>query len=469
MNPTMAVPSLTEVSTVVLRYKAALLLSFLVPVIASICISFVVTPKYEAVGRLLVQVGREYLPQPETAASGQSSPSISMKETVDTEVQIANSVDLMRDVVQAVTIERLYPALAATAPRDVSLESVAIRAFSKDLSVSSMRLTNVIEVALRNPRREVAEEALRVLMDRYRALHTLAFSQSRRPVLERQASENEALLSELQRQRADYATAHGLFSVAEQRSLLVQQRSRDLQELRNVAQRKLSIEAQIGAITAQIERTPATITLQSTSQNSPNANDAQKRARDLTARRQEFAARGLGPEFPAVAGLSAELASIQRDLARTQARDVAVTTGINPMANSLRTQLASLETDLAPLTGTIEELQANLAACDVQLRQLVQDEVQLRDYDRRISDIEATTVTTRQRLADARYADSLDRAEVGSVRVVQNPAISDMPVWPNKRLFAAAGVLLGMVASAFSLLIALTFGNHCLTIETVER
>ena len=319
------------------------------------------------------------------------------------------------------------------------------------------------------PPREVAEEALRVLMDRFRAMHTLAFSQSRRPVLERQASESEALLEELQRQRADYATAHGLFSVAEQRSQLVQQRGKDLQELRNVAQRKLSIEAQMNFITAALERTPATITLQTMSQNSPNANDAQKRARDLTARRQELAARGFGPDFPAVAGLTAELASIQRDLARTQARDVAVTIGVNPMANSLRTQLASLETDLAPLAGTIAGLQADLASYDVQLRQLVQDEVRLRDYDRRISDIEATTVITRQRLADARYADNLDRAGVGSVKVVQNPATSDTPVWPNKRLFAAAGVLVGLVASAFSLLIALTFGNHCLTIETVER
>ena len=93
----------------------------------------------------------------------------------------------------------------------------------------------------------------------------------------------------------------------------------------------------------------------------------------------------------------------------------------------------------------------------------------MRDYDRRIEDLVAATEVTRKRLADARYTADLDRAGVVSVKEVQSPIATDKPVWPNKRLMAAAGVVAGLMASAFSLLLALTFGNHCLTEETVER
>ncbi len=469
MSPAMSPPSLAEISLVAYRYKLLLALSFLLPVVASIAIAFTMTPTYEAVGRLLVQTGREYMPRPEIGGSTQSAPSTSMKETVDTEVQLLTSKDLMRSVVRAVTAERLYPKLAGTPARGGTLENSAVKAFSQDLSVSPVRLTDVIEVALRNSNREVAEEALRVLIDRFKAMHVQAFSQNRRPVLEHLASQDEALLATLQRQRAEYAAGHGLYALAEQRSQLVQQHAKDLQDLRSAEQRKASIEAQLRSITTELERQPATITLQTTSQNSATADDAQKRARDLSARRQEALARGLGPGLPAVAGLTAELNSVQRTLAQTRARDIAVTAGVNPVATALKVQLASLETDLAPLAGTIAALQTTLGTYDAQLRRLGQDEITLRDYDQRISDMQATTTTTRQRLADARYIDDLDRAEVGSVKEVQSPTGSDQPVRPNKRLIGAGGVLVGLFASAFSLLIALTFGNNCLTAETVER
>ena len=469
MKPAPSLPSSSEVAAVALRHRLWLALSFLLPLLASVAVAFVIRPQYQAVGRLLVQVGREYIPQPETTGSSQSTPSTSMKETVDTEVQIATSLDLARDVVGTVTVGRLYPSLASSRPQGAALDEAAVKEFSHDLSVSPVRLTNVIEVSLRNSDRGVAEEALSLFIDRFRALHVAAFSQSRRPVLERQVNEDTDWLTRLQRERGDYVVRNGAYSLVEQRSQVIQQRNKDVQDLRAATQRQVAVQAQLLYVDAELHRQPAMITLQTTNQPSPAADDAHKRARDVEASRRELLARGIGPNLPVMAGLDAELASLQRSLAQTKPRDEAVTLGVNPALNSLKAQQIALQVELAPLDGTIQALQRQLGTYDAQLRQLAQDDVTLRDYDRRIADLEQSTTTTRQRLADARYADDLDRAEVGSVKVVQAPTTSDRPVWPDKRLIASAGVVAGAVASAFTLLLALTFGNHCLTAETVER
>lgn len=469
MNPAASTPSLTEIVTVAFRYKRALALSFLVPVIASIAIAYAITPKYEAEGRILVRTGREYMPHPDVAGATQTAPSTSMKETVDTEVQILTSRDLIRDVVRAMTVARLYPDLAASPPPGIPLEHAAVRALSQDLLVSPVKLTDVIEIELRNPNREVAEEALGILMTRFQERHVQAFSHSRSPVIEQQVSANEKLLAGLQRERAGYESAHGLFSVSEQRGQLVQQRGKDLQDLREAERHRAAAEAQLAAVAAELGRQPATIALQTTSQESPLAEDAQKRVRDLVERRQELLARGYRPDSAPLAGPTGALASVEGALARTRARDSANTTGVNPVVTGLRVQLASLGTDLAPLVGTITALQAAVESDEARLREIAQDEVALQDYDRRIADLDSTMTTVRQRLADARYLEDLDRAQVASLEIVQSPIAADKPVWPNKRLIGAAGVLLGLVASVFSLLVALTFGNHCLAVETVER
>lgn len=469
MSPEVSLPSLVEIAAVAVRYKRFLALSFLVPVAGSIALAHAITPKYEADARLLVRVGREYMAQSEVAGSANSSPSTSMREAVDTEVQILTSQDLVRDVVRAITAEKLYPELAAAAPQHVLLEHAAAEALLRDLSVAPMKLTNVIEVGLRNPNHTMAEEALRVLIGRFQELHSQAFSRSRSPILEQQLHENEALLGALQRERAEYKVARGIFSVAEQRSQLVLQRSKNLNELREAERRKISVELQLRAVEFELAQEPATITLQTTSQESPVAEDTQKRLRDLEGRRQELLSQGHGPASPLLAGVSAELASVRQTMRQTRQRSVGVVTGVNPVATGLKTQLAALGTELSPLASAVSALRQTVDADDALLRQLAQNEVRLLDYDRRVADLDAATTLLRQRLADAHYIEYLDRAQVASLPVVQSPVASNKPVWPNKLLIGAAGVVTGMVATAFSLLVALTFGNHCLTVETVER
>jgi uncharacterized protein involved in exopolysaccharide biosynthesis len=462
-------PSSADVGVVAARYKWALILSFLLPVLASIGLGYALTPKYESEARLLVRAGWEYLPRREGAEAAQNSPSTSMRETVDTEVQILTSQDLIREVVEAVGITRLYPAQSEAPPVGVSPLRAAIDRFSRDLSVSAVKLTNVIELRLRNPSRPMAEEAMQAILDHFREFHLRAFSFNRSGVLERQVREREAQLAALQQERVEYQSQHGLYAVSEQRADLVAQRARDLHALRELERRKAAIEAQVLYVSSELARQPATMTAQSTNAPSIGAADTEKRVRDLEQRRQELMARGYMPSNPVLAGATAELNTARDALRQAKGRDVAVTTVANPLVANLKSQLLTLGMELAPLASTHDALQAAVKADDDELQGLIRDEVASHDYDHRITDLDATTTLLRQRLADARYVEEFNHAQFASVQVVQSPAASKTPVWPQKRLIGAGGVLVGLFGAAFTLLIALTFGNRCLTATGVER
>jgi uncharacterized protein involved in exopolysaccharide biosynthesis len=462
-------PSPADVRAVIARYKWALVLSFLVPVLASIGLGYALTPKYESEARLLVRAGWEYVPHREAAEGAQNSPSTSMRETVDTEVQILTSEDLIREVVEAVGVERLYPGLDRALPAGVSPLRGAVAWFSRDLSVSAVRLTNVIELRLRNPSRAMAEEAMQAMLDHFREFHLRAFSFKRSGVLDGQVRESEARLAALQQERMEYQSQHGLYAVSEQRADLVRQRARDLNALQEVKRRKAALDAQVLYVSSELARQPATTTAQSTNAPSVAAADTEKRVRDLEQRRQQLVARGYMQSNPVLAGAIAELNTARDALRQTKGREVAVTTIANPLLAGLKSQLVTLGMDLAPLASTHDALQAAVTADDEQLQRLIRDEVALHDYDRGITDLDATTTTLRQRLADARYAEDFNRAQFASVQVVQSPSASHVPVWPHKRLIGAGGVLVGLFASGFTLLIALTFGDRCLTATGVER
>lgn len=93
----------------------------------------------------------------------------------------------------------------------------------------------------------------------------------------------------------------------------------------------------------------------------------------------------------------------------------------------------------------------------------------MRRLDARIADIETATSSLRQRLADARVSDRLDRAHVAGLSVIQHPTALDRPIWPRKLYFFAGGAVLSLLSGAAAVLAALTFSNRFITADTIER
>lgn len=468
MIPVASLPSRREITAVVFRRKWFVLTAFLAPFALCATAPFLISPVYEAQARLLVKAGREFIPSADGPSGAQTSPQTTMREIVDTVVQILTSADLAQEVLRDVSIGRLYPKIANAVPDNPAPQDAGTRALMEDMRVAPLRLTNVIEVRVRNRDRQVALDALSTTLVRFLELHIQAFSHSQTKSLEIEIASNLKLLTDVQAERAAYVAAHSLYSLPEQRVFLVQQRVHRANELQDARMRDGSLNRLIAYLELELKTLPPTITLQTTTQPSSVPQDAQKRLQILRQRESELLTT-LNAQHPAVRSIRASVLAAEEAVAQANPQSVAVSSGINPLITTLKGQLANAEAERAPLAGRMADLQAAIDADDARLKQISEVEAQLRRLDARSTDLETSISALRQRLAESRVSDQLDRAQVAGLSVIQHPTASTKPISPQKMYFFVGGVVLSIMSGIAAILSALTFGNRFITPETIER
>ena len=469
MTPVISLPTLRETLTVAFRHKQSICLALILPIVASVGIAFMLTPQYEADSKILIRVGREYIPQTDAPVGGNTvMPSPTMQETIDTEGEILTSNDLLRELLQRVTIRRLYPDLYDSPPSDMSLEDAALKALHSDLGVDPVKLSNVLTISLRNGDRSVAVEALQQLLGMFQIRHVAAFSHHRSALLETQLSDDLARLVAQEKERAQYEKDNNLFSIAEQRTAAIQKREKDMADLQDADLSITGLNYRLDYLKGQLAQQHPNVTLQNTNQDSPVSDDTRKHLRDLREQRQQLLSR-YDPNSPMLNSVNAALAAAEQFAGHSQARTNAVQTGINPVYSGLQAQLYTAGSDLAPLLSKVAALRAAITSDDARLAQISTGEAVLDDLNRRITQLDTASNTLRQRVEDARYLEDLDKADVASLNIIQQPTALPRAVFPKKWLFLAAGVVIGLVLSTLVMLLSLTFGNRFLTIDTIER
>lgn len=494
-------PGWSEVVSIARRYRRWLCVAFLLPVLVAVGYAFLVTPVYQADSKVLIRAGREYEPHLDGAGRNVALPTTTMQEAIESEVQILNSRDLLRRVIDEVTLKRLYPQLAKDArPSGVAAEFYALlrhsipvawlmklarepkhassaeqtaferasKALSEDLAVTPVKMSNVIDISLRNRNRTVALQGLGRVLSTFERLHVQAFRQQRSWLLSEQITKNLAQLHKLEAQRAAYQSQSRLFSVPEQRTTLIRERAQDSHDLQDAEIQQSGLRAQIGFLKKEIAALPKSVTLSTTNQEAPTLSDAEGSLRQLKVQEHQLASlyrSGSG----VLRKTRAAIAATEAAIARGKRFSNAVSVGINPVLPTLETQLATAGAALTPLNTKIATLKQAIAEKDSHLSDLSEAELRLLDLDRQIQQINLATNTLRQRLVDARFVDDLDRADIASIHVIQRPTASIYPVFPKKRLLAAGGVAAGVLLSGLVLLLLLTFRKTFITPSAAER
>ena len=483
----LAAPSSREMLIVGLRHRRAILAAFFIPLLAALSVSFLLPKIWQADSKVMVRSGREYVAAAETGDHGAVPPTTTMQEAIDSEIEILTSKDVLRETVDAVGLERLYPELTeppgilsrlprlvgfgGPAPsareRQDSRDALAVKLLGQDLKVAPVKLSNVVEVSVRNPDRTVATETLRQLLTIFGAHHIAAFSRQPSTALDEQLQRNMAEISGLEKTRSDYANTSLVFAAGEQRTALIQQREHQAADLEEVAVHRSSLEEQVRFLTEQIQLQPKTITLETQTQPSLAASETEKSLQELRAKEGLYAAH-FNPDSAYLKDLRTAIAAHEAVLAKSKVAS-AVKTGINPTRQALDAQLTATRTELAPLAGKETQLAAAIAVADKKLQKLGTGELKLMDMDRRIAQLNAATMTLRQRLDEARFLDDLDKRHLTSVKIIDQADAPEKPVSPRKIFFLAGGIVLGLASAAGTFLFGLTFGNRFLSVEMAER
>ncbi len=178
--------NLRDILTVFFKYKNLILTVFLVTVATTIIGTFLMAPVYEAHSSLLIKIGREHIYRPEVGAENPSI-TVDREATINSEIKIASSGEVIQRVLETLTVERVYPELMELAPRDSTPLQNAVLKLKENLSITQVKDSNVIEISFQHEKPEIAALAVNTLVEKLKEHHLRIFSDPKASFLEKQA------------------------------------------------------------------------------------------------------------------------------------------------------------------------------------------------------------------------------------------------------------------------------------------
>lgn len=348
--------------------------------------TFVMPPAYEARSSVLVRFGREYVYQPEV---GDERPSIlqATEEVLNSELQILASSDVTREVVNRVTVQRLYPPLVGpwhlplvgSWPFQMSAEE-AQRKLEKKLSVEVVRKSSVILVSFTHREPQLAAEVVNLLVELYKEKHLRVFGGRSAEFVQAQLREYEQRLGDAERALEAFRQQNGVYSYDQQMSQLLRRRAELDASFRDAA-----------------------ISLRET---------------------------------------QAKLATLNAEL-RTYVVDPNVRVTRNAVFDDVKKEAIRTEAIRRSDEARISELRELLSRMDDQIRELDTRERELASLKRSVVESEKNYQMYRTKYEEMRISTEMDQQKIGNVSVIQAAAVPSKPV-RSRTLNLGIGLLLGL-------------------------
>ena len=217
--------------TIFFKHKWKILVSFVL-VAGITCVVALREPKqFVARGVVMVKFGREFVPVSEVGDA--KPPNLNPEAIINTEVQILTGRDLMEKVIDTVGVEELYPELAKSSMPPAARREVAIFDFRQNAFANPIKGSNLIEVFFRNKNPGVAAQAVNSLIDMLKVKHLQVFSDPKSAFLEAQLKEYQEKLRKSEGDIGSFKERNRVFSLGEQRSLLLKEREETEMALKN--------------------------------------------------------------------------------------------------------------------------------------------------------------------------------------------------------------------------------------------
>lgn len=453
-----------DLLTPLFYYRKAMVLAFVLPCLLGGLAGMVAHTIYTAQARLLVLYGNEYVFRPADQQNGNTIV-LDRDQIMQGELEILKSPALAEEVVEDVGATVLYPRMHGTLAQ---MRQNAITAFGRDLRVSVVPQSNVIELSLRNGDRDVALHALDVFVRQYIAYRADVFNRQMKTAPDVKRQEMSARLSDAEKKVVDFDLAHGISDIGQQFSVL-------LRRISDLGDEKTGIESEIRNLDAQVSTLDETLATLPKEVEIYAETGIGIRARSLTDRLaqlqiQEADVKGrYQDDFPLVQNITGQIAAMQQDLRKVPAREEDTRrTGINSVYNELFQQkvlLTSRATGLRAKQRVIVDDQTHLQDRVQELISLSGDRRKLQ-AERDI--LSASYRTIAQNAEETRLASVASREASANIRVVQ-PAEAALQGTSLRLPLTVAGVLLGAMLAAAVLALRIATQAVFVTVRDVER
>lgn len=436
-------PGRRDLIAALFRQRRVILISFVLA-IAAVLVSGIWIPKYEAHMKVLVRRQRDdavvstYSTEP-----FQYSDQVS-EEDLNTEVELLNSEDLLREVVLK---SGLAPAPAS--PSDVAGQKRVAKAMlklSKGLTIEPVHKSNVIQIhyVTRDPR--TAVQVLNVLASVYIEKHMHAHrSSGESAFFDQEAQTYKQRMDDAQKKLVDFSNGTGVVSADLERDSALHEAADFDATARQAQTAVVETEQRIHALQAQMNAMqPRMTTVVRTSDNAQLLEQLKSTLLALELKRTELLTK-YQPTYRLVKEVDQQIADTKNAISTEQANRLRdETTDQDPDYLSVRTELTKAQSDLQGLKARAAAASGAAAQYHRSAEALGKDALVQQDLERAAKTQQENYLLYAHKREESRISDALDQRRILNVAIAEQPVA---PVYPNRSRFNFAVLILLMTGT----------------------
>jgi len=407
--------------TIFFKHKWKILITFALVAAATCVIALQTTPKqFVAKGVVMVKFGREFVPVSEVG--NVQPPTMNPESIINTEVQILTGRDLMEKVVDAVGPEELYPELGEKPlPPDWRRE-IAILNFRTNLLVNPVKGSNLIEVYFRSKDPRVTAQVVNTLVDKLQERHLQVFSDPKSSFLEAQTKEYQEKLSKSEADIENFKQKNQVFSLDEQRSLLLHERDESEATLKTEQVRSRELQEKISFLKDRKNVYTDGVLEQLRS----NLNGLEQKEQELASKYND--------DNLTLVNHRKEMQVVREQIAKHEEEVRAA-------------EMTKIQAELEPLLVKVAGLQQRYDEAARKLRQIDGLSRQFEDLKREAATNESNYQTYLKKTEEARISEDLDRRKMTNVSVLERASVPITPIESKRQKTFGIGAFLAVALS----------------------
>lgn len=444
----------------------------LVPLALGVAAATMTKTEYTASSLVMVIVSREVTNQQSVTDSGPAVLSIEGLKQVESEVQIIESADVIRTVIEDIGLDRLYPPSPLGYLRNLlgsaSVMDRAIARFRSDLRVSVRDGSNVIEISFTHGSRTLAVETTDKLVEVYLARRRAIMQNPTAKFLAIEVQRFKRELGETDLAIEALKTRAGIIDFSQDAVLAANQVDAVVQRRRQVAERRVAVASQITEAEAQLKGLPATVLdFDQRSDSSGNDEDNNVLSRLLVER--DRISMQYAPNGSMMREINRKIDTIRQQIATRDQRAYLTSRDVrNPSIGYLNNMILALRIEADALGQQEKELGEQQQTAEKRLTELRSAETELIELHRQRDTQNDAYREYLRRATAAQIEEAASAERESSVRIVQNAG--DAVVSRNMRLpYLGAGILGGLLFGVAAGAVASALRSNFIMPHETER
>lgn len=437
--------NLIALLTVIFKYKKMIMIISLSIIIAIVSFTLVQKPVYEAKSVILVKMLRD-----ETSRPGMGTDITNMylnqtqDEMVNTEIQTLTGRDLAEGVIRTLHIDKMYPQVLRVRGGEAAMWEQAVQTFGRGLRVSGVRKSNVITVSFQHNNPVIAAKAVNLLVEEFKDKHLALHSDPQSTFIGIQLEAFERKLKESEKKLQEYKNKNKVFSLDEQRSLLLKQRSEFDSACKITNDNIGELNKKIQSLKTQMKHTADNTRYTHTERDNIIVS-AKSKLLESQLKEQELSRKYTGNNR-LVVDAKREVETVNQFLKDQEEGILSKVKTGNPVYQNMEMDLFRSEADLNSQTAKAAALRSQLRQLDKEIASLDMSESAIQNLKRDVAINDKNYKTYADRHEDARISDAMNRQKLSNISIIQGAIPPIDPIKPKKTYNIILGIILGLVA-----------------------